>query len=176
MACNNITLSGIVNDCSSSMGGIKRVAMFPYSYLSACITETAPDGTAYLSSTAYTYCKPYTFRKNTGSMTSTATIDAANGTNYWSTELSLQFSKMEASKRIEIQSLVSGEVGVLVNDSNNKWWLLGKDEPVTVSAGTGQTGQSKSDGNFYNITLTDESVELPYELEGYVSNLESIFN
>lgn len=176
MACN-ITLSGITTDCTSSKGGIKKVALFPYSYLNSVVTFDDGVGTAYIEANAYTYCKPYSFKKNTGSMTSTATIDAANGTNYWTTELALQFAKMEASKRIEIQSLATGEVGALVNDSNGNWWVLGADEPVCATASTAQTGQSKSDGNFYNITLTDESNALPYPASGSgLAKIEELFS
>ena len=97
-------------------------------------------------------------------MTKTANIDAANGINYITTELVINFSRMETTKRIEMQALLLDEVMVIVKDSNGVYWFLGYDEPVTATAGGGQTGQAKTDANQYTITLTDESHELPYEV------------
>ena len=97
-------------------------------------------------------------------MTSTLTVDPANGVNYVSTELVLQFTKMETRKRIEMAALAVGELAFIVKDANGIYWFLGKDEPVTATAGTGQTGQAVGDGNFYNITFTDESKSWPMEV------------
>ena len=50
-------------------------------------------------------------------------------------------------------------------DNNGKVWFLGKDAPVKATAGGGETGAAKSDANRYNIELTDESLDYPYELD-----------
>ena len=106
----------------------------------------------------------YNFKKNTSSFTSTLNIDPANGINFVSTELILQFNKMNTTKRIEMASLAVNDMYVIVEDCNNKYWYLGMDEPVTATSGTSQTGTVKSDGNFYQITLTDESKTWLYEV------------
>lgn len=160
MACST-TLSGIARDCSSSMGGIRKVALFDYS-AKGNVFGTLDNEGAILAANSYTYFKPYSFKKNTGSMTSTLTVDGTNGTNYWTTEVALTFNRQELAKRLEIQALATGEVGALVQDSNGTWYTLGADEPVVVTASTANSGTAKSDGNNYQITLTDESVELPY--------------
>lgn len=153
------TLSGIAFDCNPSAGGIRTIWLAPYD---EAVTITAESGVITDISNLDDFVK-YNFRKNTGSMTSTLNVDPANGINYVSTELNLVFGKMETSKRIEIQALVLSEVFAIVKDANGKYWLLGKDEGVSATAGTGQTGTVKTDGNNYNITLTDESLEFPYE-------------
>ena len=61
-------------------------------------------------------------------------------------------------------ALAQGEAMAIVKDANNRYWFLGHDNPVTVSAGTGETGTAKSDPNHYTVTLTDESTEYPYEI------------
>lgn len=179
MACP-ITLSQISQDCQSSMGGIKSVVLLSnYDKMLAYIT---PDSSAGYSKTSVdvdnltAYGVPYSLKKNTGSMTSTATIDASTGANYWSTEVTLQFNRMEASKRTAIQAMLEGETGVFVKDANNEWYFLGVDEPVSVTAGTAQTGQNKSDGNFYSLTFTSESKELPAQMEPMAcSYLDGLF-
>lgn len=94
-------------------------------------------------------------------MTSTLNVDSANGTNYVSTELVMQFNRMETAKRIAISALALSDVCAIVEDANGNRYALGISEPVNATAGSGQTGQAKGDGNFYSITLTDEHNEFP---------------
>ena len=108
----------------------------------------------------------YYIKKNTSSFTSTATIDQANGVNYVSTELTLVFTKMETSKRVEMSALLLNDVAVIVVDSNNKAWCLGLNNPVNATAGSGESGTSATDGNKYTLTLTDESDTFPFEYSG----------
>lgn len=156
MACS-ITLKGIPAECKNSMGGIRAIWLAPYE-------KDALSVSAGVGTIAATNFKRFNTRKNVCSMTSTATIDATNGTNYMSTELNIVFARMDADKRIELNTLINGDVMAVVADSNGEYWFLGKDEPVNVTALTSQTGTAKADGNSYNVTLTDESLELPYPL------------
>lgn len=163
MSCANQVLTGLAKDCSTSMGGIKTVYIANYDDVTAVtvaedkITEiTMAEGKKFLQ---------YSFRKGTGSMNSNLTIDAANGVNYVTTDLNLSFLKMETVKRVEMAALAVNEVVCIVEDSNGVFWYLGKDEPVTCTAGTGETGQARGDGNKYGITLQDTSVTYPYEVD-----------
>lgn len=162
MAICNVNIAGLCRDCESSKGGIVEVYAFNYGEITG-ITETAGtiNGVS-LASGAKAY--KYEFRKGTGSMTSTLNVDPANGVNYVSTELVLQFTKMETRKRIEMAALAVGELAFIVKDANGVYWFLGKDEAVTATAGTGQTGTAVGDGNFYNITFTDQSLSWPMEV------------
>ena len=158
MACISQVLAGLVAECDHSMGGIKKVWI---------ATEdpkpTVADGAINGFDNSTTWYE-YNFKKNTGSFTSTLNTDAANGINYVSTELILQFNKMTTTKRIEMAGLAVNDMWVIVLDSNNTYWYLGFDSPVNATAGTSQTGTSKQDGNFYQITLTDESDSWPFEV------------
>ena len=182
--CNQ-TLNGITLDCSHSLGGIKTVFIANYNdvtdikYNASTGTTTgstsgvtgSTTGVTYSGDTitgitmaSGTYFQPYQFRKQTGSMTSTLTVDETAGVNYVSTELSLVFTKMETKKRIELSALSIGQLAVIVEDSNGIFWYLGKDDYVSVSAGGAQTGTAKGDGNNYTLTLRDESDTYPYEI------------
>lgn len=162
MACYcNQTIKGLCKDCESSKGGIIEVLIANYSDVTPTISAgTITDITVAQGASFY----KYEFRKGTGSMTSTLNVDAANGVNYVSTELVLQFTKMETRKRIEMAALAVNELAVIVKDANGKYWYLGVNEAVTASAGSGQTGQAVGDGNYYSITLTDNSDSFPYEV------------
>ena len=170
------TLKGITLDCSHSLGGIKTVYIANYNDVtdikynastgstSGVTGSTTGDTITSITMASGAVFKPYQFRKQTGSMTSTLTVDETAGVNYVSTELSLVFTKMETKKRIELSALSVGQLAVIVEDSNGTFWYLGKDDYVSVSAGGAQTGVAKGDGNNYTLTLRDESDTYPYEI------------
>ena len=75
---------------------------------------------------------------------------------------------MDTTKRIEISALAQGELAVIVKDANGAYWFLGKDAPVKASAGDGLTGTARADRNGYSITLQDNSLELPLEVDAEI--------
>lgn len=181
MAYCNQTLGGIVLDCTNSLGGIKTVYIANYGDVKGLVLDTVDDSTLESGDTTYGMIteiimrtpeegetapkfKPYQFRKQTGSMTSTLNVDETVGINYVSTELSLVFTKMETAKRLEMTALAKAQLAVIVKDSNNKYWYLGKDDYVSSTGGSGNTGTAKGDSNNYSLTLTDESDTYPYEI------------
>jgi hypothetical protein len=157
------TLSGLAKDCAANMGGIVEVMIANFADVTGV---TITDGVvSAVTMAADAKFKKYSFAKNTGSLTSTYNIDAASGVKYVTSDLLLQFNRMETSKRVEITALSLGDLAVIVKDANGKYWYLGKDEPVNASAGDGQTGTARGDANRYTITLQDESLEMPYEVD-----------
>lgn len=162
MACNQ-TLSGLANDCATSMGGIVRAYIINWDDVTGVTDSEGVINAITLEAEAK--FKEYYFKRNTGSFTSTLNVDAANGVNYVSTDIVLQFTRMETAKRIEIAALAVNEVALIVLDANGKYWYFGKDNPVTATAGSGQTGTAVGDGNFYQITLQDTSSSFPLEVE-----------
>lgn len=158
MACS-ITLNGIQKDCKHNIGGVRKIWIAAYTK-----GTTTVDSGKISAITNVADFKGYEFTKNTASMTSTLNKDLANGTSYVNTEVIVQFNRMETEKRIEVEALSIGDLQIIVLDNNGIYWFLGNDAPVEASAGTAQTGTAKSDGNFYNLTFTDESFEYPYEI------------
>ena len=167
MACL-ITIAGITLDCQPSLGGIKQVWITQYADVESVTVSNDPDGNGDMISAitlkASAVWYNYQFRKGTGSLTSTLNVDETAGTNYVSNELALVFTKMETTKRVEIAALSIGQLAVVVEDSNGKYWFLGKDDYVSASAGTGVTGTAKGDQNAYTLTLSTDSDSYPYEL------------
>lgn len=159
MACQSLTL-GIAKDCKSSMGGIKAIWLSDNGHLQ--FSGSGGD-IAVVPATSGWY--KFNTRKNVSSMTSTLNIDESNGTNYVTTELNIVFARMSADKRQAINVLKECELNAVVEDNNGNAWALGRDNPVTVTAGTVQTGTAAGDGNNYSITLTDISNDLPYPVE-----------
>ena len=166
MACTSQTLSGLARDCASSMGGILEVLIANFTDVTG-VTLTGDKITTITMATSAKF-KRYQFARNTGSLTSTGTIDKTNGTSFVTSDLVMQFNRMETTKRVEISALSVNDLVCIVKDANGSYWYLGYNEPVTASAKNGQTGTQRSDSNNYNITLEDISAEMPYEVDGSI--------
>ena len=79
------------------------------------------------------------------------------------TQLVMNFGRMDATKRAEIQALLQGEVQIIAVDNNGESWFLGYDAPVVaVGAQNAQSGAAMTEANQYSITLQDSSKALPY--------------
>ena len=145
------------------MGGIVEAHAINREYIEKITAEEAVVKTITLAEGEK--FKSYYFNRNTGSMTSNYTLDPATGVRYVTTDLALQFNRMETTKRVEVTALAQNELALIVRDANGKYWLLGKDEPVMATAGEGVTGTARGDRNGYGITLQDTSLEMPYEVD-----------
>jgi len=176
MACSQYTIKGLAKGCKDSLGGIKKVWVTVNTNIPAVNCSTGTNGEiSHIDTSVATTFKPFEFFKNTGSMTTTANISDTAGTSF-TTELSLQFMKMETAKRIEMMGLCMDETNVIVKDSNNKYWYLGWSEPVSNSAATGVTGTAATDLNGYTVNLKDDSTEFPKEIldSSFITALEAI--
>ena len=164
MSCSQV-LNGIAADCQTNVGGVREVYIANYSDVTAVTLDETSNMIKTITMADTTKFKKYAFKKNTSSMTSTLNVDPANGINFVQTDLSLVFAKQETVKRMEIAKLSLGELRVIVLDANGKYWFLGKEEFVSATAGTAETGTNRQDGNKYTITLTDYSASYPYEVD-----------
>lgn len=164
MACKSFALSGIAMGCKDVMGGIKEVYIIKSNNVLGKTLNTEESQIATITLDSSEKFKTYKFRKGTAAMTSTAASDDTIGNFSVTTELTLQFSKMETSKRLEIMALCLEDVEVMVLDWNGKYWYLGYNFPVSATAATAQTGTAATDLNGYNVTLTDTSNEFPFEV------------
>lgn len=165
MSCPQ-TLSGLAKDCAASMGGIVRVLLANKDDVSA-ITVTTGEITAITMVSTKTF-KEYNFRPNTSQMTSNWQVSAENGVAYVQTDLVMVFNRMETTKRVEISAMALADLAAIVQDCNGKYWFLGYDNPLHLSAGDGQTGTARSDRNGYSVTLQDDSLALPMEVSSSI--------
>ena len=165
MACN--TIAKLEYDlCQNNLGGIKNIWLANYIEDAATVTENANDISGFKKEVKW---YKYPIRKGTASMTSTYNT-STDGASYVSTELSIVFTRMETQKRVAMTSFALAEAMAVVEDSNGKYWFLGKDAPITLTAGGGETGTAKGDRNAYTATFTDESLTFPYEVAASVGN------
>ena len=161
MSCN-VTLTGIALDCGTNLSGIKAIYLANDASVGG-VTLTEGEISAIDASAGSFY--EYIPAKYTGSLTKTLTKDETTGVMYYTNEVVAQFNKMETPKRKELSNIDRGRFKAIVLDNNNNYWYLGYDNYVSASAVTGQTGAGLDEGNFYTLTLTDISAELPYEVQ-----------
>lgn len=160
MACSSVTLAGIGLGCKDSMGGIDLVYLNRHENVSSVTPTLDVITTIALVEDAPKF-QTYRLRRESSSLTSTLNTDEAAGSASYTNDIALQFSKMETSKRIEIQALAQDELDAIVKDRNGKYWYI---ERVSASAGTAVSGQAIADLNGYTLTLSGVSAVLPLEV------------
>lgn len=89
-------------------------------------------------------------------MTETINASAQNGTVYYTPEVTIVLSKLEADKRNEIKLLAQNRLVAIVetNDETPRFFVVGVTTGLEVSAGTSATGTAYADLQGYNITLS----------------------
>lgn len=168
MACNTVTLNGINAKCDTSAGGIKRVMIIQKDDVTNISVDSATGVVDSITLAEGKYFVQWLFRKNTGNYTTSLTSDPAIGTQAVTTDLNLQFTKAEATKRLEIQSAINAAAVVIIEDMYGQYILLGKDNEVTVTAVNQQSGTAVTDLNGYTLTFQDVSLELPHFVDASI--------
>lgn len=162
MGClSNYTLSGILSNCDPNLAGIKEAYIGYY----GDFTVSANSETHKITSLSGGELYKYEFAKQTGSLTSTLSKDEANGTRYYTNTVTLQFTKMEANKHLEIEALAAEKLVAVIGDNNGKYWFVGYDGYLSTDEATAQSGQSYDDLNGYNTTMNAMSAYLPFEID-----------
>ena len=151
--CISATLAGIGTDCAPNMGGIAKVWIANFADDMYTINEESGDTkgvvTGIKSGVSW---YEYNFRAESSNFSSTLN-KTADGGNYVSTEIVLNFARMETAKRLEMNALALNEIAVVVKDNNGKYWAFGVNRPVSSSTGTAESGTAFGDSNRYSITL-----------------------
>lgn len=160
MAYCPITLNGIAGSCDTSKGGVKKVYIAQFK---DNIYTLDADGDYVDSVDSGTTWYEYVFKPGVSHFETTQTKDNPTSVNFYQTSLYIQFGRMDGAKRKEVNALSQGDTAIVVLDANGKYWALGFDSAVDGVVND-QTGTASSDGNFYGVTFTDESSQLPYEL------------
>lgn len=165
MSCN-VTLSGIGYSCEPNLAGVKAVYITDWNDVST-YAVTDNNITKIEMATGKKFYE-YVFNKNTAGLTSTLTKDETNGYQYYTNELTGNINRLDTTKHIEINELMAGRLACIVNDKNGMFWYLGQDSYATGTSLVAQTGDSPDAGNYYNITITDESKVLPYSIDSSI--------
>ena len=179
MACTTY-LTGFSTSCGSNLPSIKKLyvgtfesSTFTYTYQQNSESQDVldADGNKIIEAVSGATLKSgadkwveFQFRKNSSSMDTEMTVND-NGSHYYTNSATCTFAKIENSKRLALQSVASGECTMIIVDSNNQTWLVGADNPVSLTTLSGSTGTAIGDSNQYSVTLSAEEPTMPLLIE-----------
>lgn len=161
---------GYTLDCKDSLGGIKALWLINHANVTA-VTEASGIVSAITKAASKVFYK-YELVKATGSLTETITASVENGTVFYAQELSIVLNKLQANTRNEILLLAQATLMAVVQDANDKYWLLGRVAGLDVTGGTAATGTAQGDRNGYTLTFTGAEKQLAPEVaSGVIAGL-----
>ena len=179
MACTTY-LTGFSTSCGSNLPSIKKLyigtfesSTFTYTYQQNSESQDVldADGNKIIEAVSGATLKSgadkwveFQFRKNSSSMDTEMTVND-NGSHYYTNSATCTFAKIENSKRLALQSVASGECSMIIVDSNNQTWLVGADNPVSLTTLSGSTGTAIGDSNQYSVTLSADEANMPILIE-----------
>ena len=147
MACTTY-LTGFSTSCGSNLPSIKKLYVgtfesgtFTYTYQQNSESQDVldADGNKIIEAVSGATLKSgadkwveFQFRKNSSSMDTEMTVND-NGSHYYTNSATCTFAKIENSKRLALQSVASGECSMIIVDSNNQTWLIGSENPVSLT-------------------------------------------
>ena len=179
MACTTY-LTGFSTSCGSNLPSIKKLYVgtfesgtFTYTYQQNSEAQDVldADGNKIIEAVSGATLKSgadkwveFQFRKNSSSMDTEMTVND-NGSHFYTNSATCTFAKIENSKRLALQSVASGECSMIIVDSNNQTWLIGSENPVSLTTLSGSTGTAIGDSNQYSVTLSADEANMPLLIE-----------
>lgn len=149
MACSILNTMNL--DCMSALGGVNTIYVFAGANFDP---QTVVAGEVALTGVGGGNFYQYKFGKDTAKLTETATISNANGTVFYTQELSVNITKRDVTKRNEFLLLAKNrEIRVIVLDNMGQYWLLGNERGAVLSTMVGEGGQAIGDMNGYTFTF-----------------------
>lgn len=161
MAC--ILSNGYTLGCRDNTGGIAEVYIGEWNGDSLTYTYGTDNIIGTFSGTTASF---YTFEQEieTGSYTENGQFSTENGTAFYEQTLSITLHKLDASLRNKILLLGQGKWRIIIKDQRGNYWLMGKQNPVRVSASTPGLGKAYGDLNGAIITFTGKEPEPTHQV------------
>ena len=159
-----VITSGINVDCKDLrvVGGVKKRAyIFNISELQ---DEKYTQTSGYVSAINFlTYGGLYAFvsRARSHSGGSTVTTAGPGANTYFQHDAIVKLFPDGPTEDQAIQDLVVAEVGLILEDNNQRFFLYGGFNGLEVTEGTQNTGQESASDIAYSLTFTGEEKEVP---------------
>lgn len=161
MSC--VLTSGYTLGCRDNVGGIQEVYIGEYN---GSLLQYTLDQNQVIGTFSGTFSSFYTFQQEieVGSFTENGVYSTENGTAFYEQTLEITLHKMESAIRNQILVLGQGKWRILILDQRGKYWLMGFQNPVRVSAATPGLGKAYGDLNGAVITFLGKEPEPAYEV------------
>lgn len=152
MSCSLTT--GYALGCRDAVGGIKTIYVQAINATGSVNTNGSGLVTGFTPTSVSGSWFEYDLTKATSSMTETLNASTENGTLFYTPEVTFTINKLQTSVRNELRLLARNRLLVIVQDNNNRYWVLGAANGLEASAGTAGTGTAFGDRSGYEMTLT----------------------
>lgn len=161
MACS--LTQGYALDCKDSTGGITEVYFIEKANV---ITLSTSSGvvTGITKASGGKRGYRYELPKETGSFTHNPQISQENGTLFFEQNLTIVINKLSTPVNTEIKLLAQNVLIAIVKDNNNKYWMLGKDRGIDMTASTGGSGTAFGDRSGYSLVFMGKEPDYLYEV------------
>ena len=150
----------ILRGCRANRGGIKKVYIANFDDLVSVSPVVSDDLTDTGFITAISMAGSpaagfyrYEFTKDSSSFTQTFSQDIASETGGWVQSLNLIFAKNEATKRNAVKMLGQNSTLIIVEDANKRFWLVGEESGMELTAAESSSGVLMTDKNGYSVTF-----------------------
>lgn len=176
MAINCYISNDLLLDCKSAVGGLRSVHILGGSgntitdyaaNVDGEITSISGTGTMYkveITRGSSSYEEPLAVNGETNSLS-------------FAPQLNLQIPKLDTVNRNFFESLASQPfIYVVIETMDKKYWLLGKDNGLTVSEGTLQSGLAATDLVGFTLTLVGQEATASSLIDADASTIASIFS
>lgn len=163
MGCTKALL-GIGRGCKANLAGIDTIYIADFDLVTPTVDKDTMLLTNLVSKGEDTKpFKTYLLDEEVGSLTSTLT-KATGGIHYYTHEINVQFTEMDADKHLEMQAISKGQLAVVVKDNNQRYWYCGADKYLSGNDTVAQAGQSFDDLNGYTSVIRGRSATMPFEI------------
>ena len=162
-------------DCKDSIGGLRTMYILP----NYCGNIEASATIADLEMTDAdfadwdTYGDPttdkqtllqYDLRPNVSSLTVNFNSDAATGTSFWTSVLSVTLQNLDHDTTNQLKLAAYNRSQIFVRDAMDNIFLLGMNAGCNITSGTMVTGAAKGDLSGYTLEFTSEEKLPPIQV------------
>lgn len=156
MSC--VLTSGYELGCRDNIGGVEAVYIGQYNGDDLTFGLTASGAIDQFTGATVSF---FEFQQEieVGSYTENGVYSTENGTAFYEQTVILTLHKLDAALRNQILILGQGKFRIIVKDQRGVYHLIGKQNPVRVSASTPGVGKAYGDLNGVVITFMGKEPE-----------------
>lgn len=154
MSC--VLTNGYLLGCRDAVGGVSEVYIGVFNGDTLQYTVNTSGAISDFTAGTVSFYK-FEQEIETASYTENGNFSNENGTAFFEQTLTITLHKMSAELRNQILILSHGAWRILIKDNLGKYWLMGYENPVRVSAATPQLGKAFGDLNGAVLTFTTKS-------------------
>ena len=154
MGC--ILLKGRALPCKSGVGGLKSVYFADYGTLGN-ITITSNE----ISAIGGTPTLMQFDIKGNSTLETAVTSSRENGTTFYESTLTLNFTFLEKETQEEVKLLAVARPHIWVEDYNGNYFLVGKEHGAELTSGSFSSGAAMGDLSGYSLTFVAQETAPP---------------